>query len=153
MPFNVQSSAMAGASRTYSSLVNLDEASFPSTMPTNSSLVGYQQSITRDFAGSPPTGPLVSMEPSEIINEIIMALHVGEKSCVGCAYFSTADSTLYLSEDIPMAALDVIEHFISHVKPTTLLVSARTPRHLLDFIENKAEPRPGWLRSCPAFEI
>ena len=67
-----------------------------------------------------------------------MALHAGDKSSLGCAYFSTEDSTLYLSGDVPMAGLDIAEQLINHASPTTLLVSGRTPKFLIDFLESKA---------------
>lgn len=77
-------------------------------------------------------------ELAEPVHEVIMALYSANKSSLGCAYFSTRDSTLYLSEDIPMAGLDIAEQLINHAEPTTLLVSARTPKFLLDFLESKA---------------
>ncbi|KAI5462940.1 muts domain V-domain-containing protein [Mariannaea sp. PMI_226] len=56
-----------------------------------------------------------------------MAIDMRQKSTIGCAYFSTSDGVLYLSEDIPMANMDTAEQFLVHVEPTTLLISARAP--------------------------
>lgn len=89
--------------------------------------------------------PPVSSEQVESVNEVIMAIYVGERSSMGCAYFSTADATLHMSEDISMATLDIADQFMNHIEPTTLLVSARAPRFILDFFETKVEPRPGCL--------
>lgn len=80
---------------------------------------------------------------SDTFHEVIMALYTGDKFSLGCAYFTTRDGTLYLSEDIPVAGLDIAEQLINHAEPTTVLVSARTPKPLLDFLEAKVISGPG----------
>lgn len=65
-----------------------------------------------------------------------MAIDMREKSTIGCAYFSTSLGTLILSEDIPMANLDIAEQFLTHVQPSTLLISARAPENFYKFLED-----------------
>ncbi|PFH58943.1 hypothetical protein XA68_13032 [Ophiocordyceps unilateralis] len=76
-------------------------------------------------------------EPSP---EVVMALNMRDGASMGCAFFTTSTGILSLSEDIPWADVDIAERFISHVQPTTLLVSARAPQHLLDYLEKHAAP-------------
>ena len=59
---------------------------------------------------------------------------------MGCAYFSTTDGVLHLSEDIPMATLDVAEQFFFHVEPTTVLISVRGPEEFQQYFEKATIP-------------
>lgn len=80
-----------------------------------------------------------------------MALDVRENATIGCAFFSTADKGLSLLHDVPMADLSVADQLLTHVQPTTLLVSARAPEHLMAFLEkesianDQSEYNPGAL--------
>lgn len=71
-------------------------------------------------------------------HEVIMAIDMKDNATIGCAYFNTRDSNLNLSEDIPMASLDVAEQFLIHAQPTTVLLSARAPVSFHDFLEKQA---------------
>ncbi|KAH6895100.1 muts domain V-domain-containing protein [Thelonectria olida] len=81
-----------------------------------------------------------------------MAIDMRERSTVGCAYFSTSDGKLYLSEDIPMANVDISEQFLLHVQPSTLLISARAPENFYKFLEDHcASPSEGkFLHQSPS---
>jgi DNA mismatch repair protein MSH5 len=68
-----------------------------------------------------------------------MAIDMGHNSTVGCAHYNTADGLLSLSDDIPMASMDVVEHILLHVEPTTLLVSGRAPEVLMDFLQAQSQ--------------
>ncbi|KAM4059327.1 mutS family protein [Hirsutella rhossiliensis] len=83
-----------------------------------------------------------------LLHEIIMALDMRDGGSMGCAFFTTSTGVLSLSEDLPLADTNIAEHFITHVQPTTLLVSARAPEHLLDYLGKQAVPhnRPD---DCP----
>ena len=74
------------------------------------------------------------------VDETIMAVDWKSQDTVGCAFFNTADGTLAVTEDIPMATLDVVEHFIVQVQPTTVLVSSRTSDQLLKILEDLSQP-------------
>ena len=79
-----------------------------------------------------------------VSHEVIMALNMKENSTIGCAYFNTLDSILYLSEDIPMANTDLAEQFLIHAQPTTVLISARAPELFREFLDKHANARqPG----------
>ncbi|PHH77469.1 hypothetical protein CDD82_3491 [Ophiocordyceps australis] len=69
-----------------------------------------------------------------------MALDMRDGACMACACFSTATGVLSLSEDVPLADMDIAEHFLSHFQPTTLLISARAPERLIDLVEKLAAP-------------
>ncbi|KAF4123351.1 DNA mismatch repair protein MSH5 [Geosmithia morbida] len=73
-----------------------------------------------------------------VLEEVIMAIDMREKSTMGCAYFSTEDGILYMSENIPNASLDDIEQYVAHVNPTTVLVSGKAPEELLGPLERQA---------------
>ena len=72
-----------------------------------------------------------------VLQETIMALDMRENATIGCAYFTTLNSTLFLSEDIPMANMDIVEQFLIYAQPTTLLVSARAPEQFNDYVEKQ----------------
>ncbi|QKD47976.2 muts domain V-domain-containing protein [Fusarium oxysporum Fo47] len=74
-----------------------------------------------------------SSEP--IQHEVVMAIDLGENSTIGCAYFSTTDGILHVSEDIATASLDIAEQFLIHIQPTSLLVSARASASFRDHLE------------------
>ncbi|RSL68484.1 hypothetical protein CEP53_002567 [Fusarium sp. AF-6] len=69
-----------------------------------------------------------------------MAIDMKDSSTMGCAYFSTTDGVLHLSEDIPMATLEVAEQFLFHVEPTTVLISARSPEEFQRYVEKATIP-------------
>ncbi|QGI58359.1 hypothetical protein CEK26_000485 [Fusarium fujikuroi] len=77
-----------------------------------------------------------SSEP--IQHEVVMAIDLRENFTVGCAYFSTTDGILHVSEDIATASLDIAEQFLIHIQPTSLLVSARAPSSFRDELERIA---------------
>lgn len=88
----------------------------------------------------------VRQEPElDMVDEVIMAIDLREKSTIGCAYFSTTDATLYIAEDIPMAKLDVAEQLVIHIQPTTLLVSCRAPEDFVTFLDKMSQPDQGTL--------
>lgn len=67
-----------------------------------------------------------------------MAIDLKDRGTIGCAYFSTEDGVLFMSEDISNATLDEVEQYITQIEPTTVLVPGRTPEELLDFLEQKS---------------
>ncbi|KAF5632203.1 DNA mismatch repair MSH5 [Fusarium sp. NRRL 52700] len=77
-----------------------------------------------------------SSEP--IQHETVMAIDLKENSTIGCAYFSTTDGILHVSEDIATASLDIAEQFLIHIQPTSLLVCARAPANFRDQLEKIA---------------
>ncbi|KAF5644838.1 DNA mismatch repair MSH5 [Fusarium tjaetaba] len=74
-----------------------------------------------------------SSEP--IQHEVVMAIDLRDNCTIGCAYFSTTDGILHVSEDIATASLDIAEQFLIHIQPTSLLVSARAPASFRDQLE------------------
>ncbi|PNY29296.1 MutS protein [Tolypocladium capitatum] len=77
-------------------------------------------------------------DSDSVLQEVIMALEMRDGASMGCAFFTTATGALALSEDVPMADTNVAEHFVTHIQPTTLLVSARAPEQLMNFLEKLA---------------
>lgn len=72
-----------------------------------------------------------------------MAIDMRENGTVGCAYYVAMDEALFLQEDIPMAGIELVETLIVHVEPTTVLISIRSPDHLVDFLEASAQDFEG----------
>lgn len=72
-----------------------------------------------------------------MLEEVIMAIDINSKSNMGCAYFSTEDGVLYLSEDLGKAGLDDIDKCLAYINPTTVLISLKAPEDLVDFLEQK----------------
>lgn len=72
-----------------------------------------------------------------MLNEVIMAIDMREKSTIGCAYFTTEEGVIRISEDIPMANMDIAEQFLIHIQPTTLLISARAPEEFHVYLEKQ----------------
>ncbi|KAF5985318.1 DNA mismatch repair MSH5 [Fusarium coicis] len=70
-----------------------------------------------------------------IQHEVVMAIDLRDNCTIGCAYFSTTDGILHVSEDITTASLDIAEQFLIHIQPTSLLVSARAPASFRDQLE------------------
>lgn len=93
--------------------------------------------IPQGFQATTPTGGDAQDADSDesIQHEVIMAIDLKENSSIGCAYLSTTDGVLYISDDIPMPTLDITDQFISHIQPTTLLVSARASEQFHEYIE------------------
>ncbi|KAM0245063.1 hypothetical protein ACHAP5_005735 [Fusarium lateritium] len=79
-----------------------------------------------------------SSEP--VLHEVVMAIDMKENSTIGCAYFSTTDGILYVSEDIASASMDIAEQFLIHVQPSSILVSSRAPASFRDHLEKLATP-------------
>lgn len=67
--------------------------------------------------------------------ETIMAIDIRDGCTMGCAFFDTCHDALMLSGDIPIADVDTLKHFITHIEPTTILASARALENILEFLE------------------
>ncbi|RFN43393.1 DNA mismatch repair protein msh5 [Fusarium flagelliforme] len=98
-----------------------------------------------DIPGSPLSreeeNPRSSSEPVQ--HEIVMAMDMKDNSTIGCAYFSTTNGILQVSEDICTASLDIAEQFLTHAQPSSLLVSARSPTSFWDHLEKLTTPTGG----------
>lgn len=75
---------------------------------------------------------------TEALQEVIMSIDLRGDGMLGCAFFSTVDSVLSLMSQVPMAGLDICEGLLIHTQPTTVLVSARAPEHLMNLLENRS---------------
>ncbi|KAI1467344.1 muts domain V-domain-containing protein [Daldinia caldariorum] len=62
-----------------------------------------------------------------------------ENGSLGCAYYIAADETLFLLEDVAMSGMDLVETLLLHVNPTTILISARAPEKLADYLARGAQ--------------
>lgn len=84
-----------------------------------------------------------SEEDDDAVNEVIMAIdmreHGSRGSSLGCAYFVALEQTLYLLEDVAMATVDLVETLLLHAQPTTVLISARAPEALAQFLERGSQ--------------
>ncbi|KAG8675491.1 hypothetical protein FPOAC1_001470 [Fusarium poae] len=82
--------------------------------------------------------PRSSSEPVQ--HEVVMAMDIKDDFTIGCAYFSTTDGILQVSEDISAASLDIAEQFLTHAQPNSLLMSARAPASFRDHLEKLVNP-------------
>lgn len=78
-------------------------------------------------------------DDADALNEIIMAIDMKNNGNLGCAYYITAQETLYLLEDVAMAGIDLVETLLLHANPTTVLISARAPDNLAGHLERGAQ--------------
>jgi len=64
-----------------------------------------------------------------------MALEMKDNGALGCAYYSAADSGLYLLEDVPSASIDMVESLVIHVQPSSVFVPSRATAELVEYLE------------------
>ncbi|OTB16046.1 hypothetical protein K445DRAFT_351925 [Daldinia sp. EC12] len=62
-----------------------------------------------------------------------------ENGSLGCAYYIAIDEALFLLEDVAMSGMDLVETLLLHVNPTTVLISARAPEKLADYLTRGAQ--------------
>ncbi|KAI0154499.1 muts domain V-domain-containing protein [Hypoxylon sp. FL1284] len=70
---------------------------------------------------------------------IIMAVDMKDNGSLGCAYYITAEETLFLLEDVAMSGIDLVETLLLHVNPTTVMISARAPETLSSYLAKGAQ--------------
>ncbi|KAI1826467.1 putative MSH5 protein [Xylaria intraflava] len=88
-------------------------------------------------------GDGVLSESADAMNEIIMAIDMRDRgshgSLIGCAYYVVMEEALYLLEDVAMAGVDLVETLLLHAQPTTVLISARAPETLANFLSSSSQ--------------
>ena len=57
--------------------------------------------------------------------EVIMALEMGRKNALGCAYYVAHDEKLSLMEDIQMASSGLVSQLRAFIQPSTVILSTR----------------------------
>lgn len=72
-----------------------------------------------------------------------MAIDMGDNGTIGCAYYVAIDEAMFLQEDTPMAGIEFVETLLLRVEPTTVLISLRSPDHLVEFLEAGAQDFEG----------
>jgi DNA mismatch repair protein MSH5 len=77
-------------------------------------------------------------ENSDSMNEIVMAVDLRDRCTIGCAYYIAREEKLYLTEDIKMAGLEIIDMLKVHVSPTVILISTRSDESLEDHLMKDA---------------
>ncbi|KAJ8127600.1 hypothetical protein O1611_g6036 [Lasiodiplodia mahajangana] len=86
---------------------------------------------------------LFTEESADAINEIILAIDMRDRgpqgSTLGCAYYVAIDEALYLLEDVAMAGVDLVETLLLHAQPTIVLISARAPESLAQFLASGSQ--------------
>lgn len=82
---------------------------------------------------------MLTNEDADALSEIILAVDMKENGNLGCAYYIAIDETLFLLEDVAMSGMDLVETLLFHVNPTTVLISARAPEKLADYLARRAQ--------------
>lgn len=77
------------------------------------------------------------------LDEIIMAIDMGDDGTIGCAYYVAIDEAMFLQEDTHMAGMEFVETLLLRVEPTTVLISLRSPDQLVEFLEAGAQDFEG----------
>lgn len=83
-----------------------------------------------------------------VIDDITMIVDVVENGIIGCAFFSSHDNRLSIAQDVGFADEQTLAHFVTHIQPLSIIISARFPdklRHILD--EYCDKPYPGKLNT------
>lgn len=61
---------------------------------------------------------------------------------------------LFVSDDIPMGTMDVVEQLLVHVEPTTLLVSGRAPEDFMELLQERSQvSQKGMLLAFEELEV
>lgn len=71
----------------------------------------------------------------ESVTEVLMAIDSRDNNVMGCAFFDDSSEILHVSEDIPRSNLELLDHFTIFAQPTSVLVSSRAPRQVLEYVE------------------
>ncbi|GAB0145551.1 hypothetical protein EsHS_00005979 [Epichloe bromicola] len=71
----------------------------------------------------------------ESVTEVLMAIDSRDNNVMGCAFFDDSSEILHVSEDIPRSDLELLDHFAIFAQPTSVLVSSRAPRQVLEYVE------------------
>ncbi|KAI0858379.1 putative MSH5 protein [Xylaria cubensis] len=101
--------------------------------------------VGRDLGFEPggQDNEVLSEESADAMNEIIMAIEMRDRgprgSTLGCAYYVALEEALYLLEDVAMAGIDLVETLLLHAQPTTVLLSARAPESLSQFLSRGSQ--------------
>ncbi|KAI8956371.1 muts domain V-domain-containing protein [Xylaria longipes] len=100
---------------------------------------------------------VLSEESADAMNEIIMAIDMRDRgprgSTLGCAYYVVLEEALYLLEDVAMAGVDLVETLLLHAQPTTVLISARAPEPLSQFLTRGSQDVNGSRGDFPGAYI
>ena len=75
----------------------------------------------------------------DVAHEVILALEWKNNGDLGCAYYVTADETLYVQKDIPMAGIEMVETVLLHAQPSTVIIPNRSSNKLADFLQSHAQ--------------
>lgn len=67
-----------------------------------------------------------------------MAIDLGNRGTIGCAYYIAREEKLCLMEDIKMAALDIVDTLKIHAQPTVILISTRSDEKLEEHLSREA---------------
>ena len=79
---------------------------------------------------------------------IDMALELKVNGTIGCAYFETASSTLYIYEDMRNANLEIISSVLFQIQPTCVFVPSRSPDELMVLLDRLSH----WTGNGPVEE-
>lgn len=69
-----------------------------------------------------------------VITDTIMAVSISDDGTMGCAFFSTQDSCLFIAQDVPLVDASVMQHLLEHVQPSSILIPARFPNNMAEVI-------------------
>jgi hypothetical protein len=81
--------------------------------------------------------------------DIIMALDIDNGETMGCAFFDSMEGCLQLADDVPGSDVDVAGQFAAHAYPTSILLSSRARRELIDY-SRRSMPIFLDLSLCPS---
>lgn len=79
------------------------------------------------------------IESVEDGHDVIMAIDMRESQTLGCAYYSSTDACLYISEDSRMADMELVERLLLHGEPTTVLLCSQLPENIHQIVTQYAE--------------
>ena len=68
-----------------------------------------------------------------------MAIDMKDNGTLGCAYYVAAEEAMFLLEDVAMAGMEIAETLLLHARPTTVLITPRTPQPLFDVLKQGSQ--------------
>ncbi|TQV96022.1 hypothetical protein IF1G_05851 [Cordyceps javanica] len=106
-------------------------SAFSSPMHPNTSSTGYQQPPARCNYGETTQSRTGEEDDSKVTNsETIMATTIADNGTMGCAFFSTQNSSLFISQDVPLADASTMQQFLESIQPSSILISEKVPKSI-----------------------
>lgn len=112
---------------------------FPSSTSKESTVQNAHQKLTSYDATDDPHYSAADGDSVLVINDTLMVIDMSEKGTMGCAFFSTRDNCLSAAQDVLLADEQTLQHFLTHIQPTSIFISAKFPDDLVRRLDDHVD--------------